>query len=67
MKIVKIKACGETADVNRVVYEDVYRDFDGNLVVDLEFYDNEGKHRHYKSYYDKGEITFENGEIVKFA
>ena len=65
-KIVKIEACGISVEVGRVVYEDVYENWEGQLVVDLEFYDKQERPHHYKSYYDKGTVTFDDGSQVTF-
>jgi len=49
-----INACGETAVIKKVLFQDV--DFDYPM-ADIEFLDENGNYRHWQSWSDGGSLT----------
>ena len=50
-----INACGESAVIKKVLFQDVNLE---NLMADVEFIDENGNYRHWKSWADGGTLTF---------
>ena len=46
----KVRACGITVTIDRILYQDHWRDWD------IEFIDTAGNYRHWKQYFDGGEL-----------
>ena len=54
----KITACGITVTIKDIIYQDYYFDRWDNLESwDIEFHDNNGNYRHWKSYLDGGKLS----------
>ena len=51
----KIRACGIIVTIDRILYQDFWRDWD------IEFIDTDGNYRHWKQYFDKGELIPKKG------
>ena len=49
-----IKACGESAVIKKVLFQDVDLE---NLMADVEFIDESGNYRHWQSWSDGGSLV----------
>jgi hypothetical protein len=59
-----ICALGVCAKISMVIYCEIYEG--RSRYADVEFIDSYGNYRHYKSYYDKGKIIFQDGTVLNY-
>jgi len=59
----KIKAMGTVATIESIFYQDCYLEYDdknpdGYWLWDIEFMDTNQHYRHWKQFFDKGEVIY---------